>query len=400
MSAAEKIKKLFVKSNVTVRAEVDDRIMDTILRAFEKSKNKESAFVPNIGRIIMKSSFTKLAAAAAIIIAAVIGIVLFEKSSKPAWAIEQTIDILKNYNAIHFSGTTLDEQGKEVSFEAWARANKEQTGSDNFRLKTETGEIFLVAEHSCYRYDPQTQTVNITEGYGQAMGMWPGAKFLESMKEKVLDWQESYATDPATGRERVYVTCSTPAGPDPRSLWFEVDVESKLVISIKQWENMKREGRPSFYAQSITYLADLPDEMFHFETPEGAKTIVQLPGQMDELQDPNAGMQVGNMTEEQAAQEIARRYWQAIVDKDWDTVALLRPITTAEGWKKKYNRNFEKIVEIGQPYQEDGCKLGKIVPCMIKVENNEPQKVNIIVLFREINGQRTCVIAGTTWGSE
>ena len=39
MSAAEKIKKLFVKSNVTVRAEVDDRIMDTILRAFEKSKS-------------------------------------------------------------------------------------------------------------------------------------------------------------------------------------------------------------------------------------------------------------------------------------------------------------------------------------------------------------------------
>ena len=60
---------------------------------------------------------------------------------------------------------------------------------------------------------------------------------------------------------------------------------------------------------------------------------------------------------------------------------------------------FEEIVEIGEPYQEDGCTLGKIVSCTLKFDNNLTRTVNMVVLFRDIDGQNSCVIAGT-WGKD
>lgn len=351
-------------------------------------------------RIIMKSKMTKLATAAAIVLIGLLGMTFLDKTVTPAWAIEETIELLRKFNGIHFSGRTLDQNGNEISFEGWARANEEQTASNHLRLETETGEIDVVSGSQRYQYDPANHTVRITEGYGPAISPWPGADFFESLKKITLDWKETYGNDPASGRDRVFVTCSHPATPDPRSWWFEFDVESKLLVSMKQWENMTRQGTPRIYAASITFLEDLPDALFHFEIPEGANTVTGMPERMNKLQDPNAGMPVEDMTEDQACVEVAGRYWQAVIEKDWQTVAMLRPIATADSWENKYSgSNIEEIVEITEPYQEENCKLGKIVSCTIGFYDGNTTTINMVILFREIDGQRSCVIAGT-WRRE
>ncbi len=364
----------------------------------EQSKPKQSkpGSRTDTWRIIMKSKITKLATAAVIIIGLGMAVHLIDKATTPAWAIEQTIDLLRKFNGMHFTGTMLNEEGKEVSFEAWARANEEQTASNHLRLEIGSGEVDVVSGDRRYEYDPATQTVKITEGYGQAIGIWFGTDFFESLKEIVLDWNQTYGKDPGTDRDRVYVTCSHPAAPDPRSFWFEFDVESKLPVSFKQWENMTREVTPSFYAKSIKYLDDLPDEMFHFEIPEGARTVPALAERNNKLQNPNFGMSLGNMTEEQACVKITGRYWQAVIEQNWQTVAKLHPTSTAEQWKNRYSGgNFEEIVEIKEQYQEDGCT---IVPCTIRFDSNVTRTINTTVIFREIDGQLSCVIA-STWGS-
>jgi hypothetical protein len=335
-----------------------------------------------------------------VILIVVLGITFLDKSVTPAWAIEDTIDLISQYNGIYFTGTTLDEQGKEMFFEAWARANEEQTASDSFRLESSNGQVFVVFNHVCHRYDPQTNVVTITEGYGPAISPWPGAQLLETLKKTTFDWNESYGKDPATDRDRVFVTCSHPAAPEPRSWWFEVDIESKLLVGMKQWENMVRKGIPRFHATSIKYFEDLPDELFHFEIPKGAQTVTHLPELMDKLNDPNSGMLIGNMIEEQACAAIARRYWQAIIEHDWQTVAILRPIATAQQWEDKYSGvNFEEIIEIGKPRWEGGCTIGQIVSCTIRFNNIVIKTINMVILFRETDGQKSCVIAGT-WGKD
>ena len=75
MNSAEKTRKLFAKSDVTVNSKIDDRIINDALTAFDKPEKTQSvSSESNIWRIIMKSRITKLAAAAAIIIVVLLGV--------------------------------------------------------------------------------------------------------------------------------------------------------------------------------------------------------------------------------------------------------------------------------------------------------------------------------------
>ena len=115
MRPTEKIKKLFVKSNVTVSSKLDDKIINDAFQAFENSiKAKPAALQPNIWRIIMKSRITKLAAAAVIIIAVMIGINQFGGSldmASVAWAdVAEKVEQIQTY--IHRTTQTLVDPTK------------------------------------------------------------------------------------------------------------------------------------------------------------------------------------------------------------------------------------------------------------------------------------------------
>jgi hypothetical protein len=69
MKTAEKIKKLFCKSNVTVSSKVNDKILSDTFRAFEKSMNTQSGYSrPNVWRVLVKSRIVRMAVTAAIFI--------------------------------------------------------------------------------------------------------------------------------------------------------------------------------------------------------------------------------------------------------------------------------------------------------------------------------------------
>ncbi len=75
MSSAEKIRKLFAKSGLTVNSKIDDRIISDALTAFDKSeKIKSVSAEPNIWRMIVRSRLTKLAAAAVIVLGLYFGL--------------------------------------------------------------------------------------------------------------------------------------------------------------------------------------------------------------------------------------------------------------------------------------------------------------------------------------
>jgi len=75
MRPVENIEKLIKNINIDTNARIDEEVLGDVVEAFEKSKGKKtSAKEQNIGRIIMKSKITKIAAAAVIIIAVLIGI--------------------------------------------------------------------------------------------------------------------------------------------------------------------------------------------------------------------------------------------------------------------------------------------------------------------------------------
>ncbi len=110
MNSAEKIRKLFAKSDITVNSKVDDRIINDALTAFnEPEKTKSLSAGPNRWRMIMKNRIAKVAAAAAIIAIMVVGMHYLGVSPDGAsvvWA-----DVLRNIEAEQTVTFTLEREG-------------------------------------------------------------------------------------------------------------------------------------------------------------------------------------------------------------------------------------------------------------------------------------------------
>jgi len=74
MRPSENIEKLVKNIDIDTNAKIDKEVLVEVVEAFEKSKSDKSAAAKqNIGRIIMKSKITKLATAAVIIAAIMLG---------------------------------------------------------------------------------------------------------------------------------------------------------------------------------------------------------------------------------------------------------------------------------------------------------------------------------------
>ncbi|MBN2594046.1 MAG: hypothetical protein JXA81_11105 [Sedimentisphaerales bacterium] len=75
MRPSENIEKLIKKLNYETSAETHDRVLGNVLLALDKkAKQKAGAMAPDLWRMIMKTKITKLAAAAVIIAAVLVGI--------------------------------------------------------------------------------------------------------------------------------------------------------------------------------------------------------------------------------------------------------------------------------------------------------------------------------------
>ncbi len=285
MNSADKIKQYFKKAELSINPETDERVFTDVLRARQKIKENRPVIPVNMWRIIMKSPLAKVTAAAALVIVCVIGVFLFSRTSGAAWAIEQSIEALSKYNAVLIEGSEsfLDEDGQLQmrTGKTWWVTNEDQTKVIKERTDIDGVTILIANGQETWRYDPQTNTVIKNRPYGMPEG-WIGSRLLEQLKTfhesgLITKWEVTYGEDPIMNKQRAYLTVAwlDKRYNGPRSMWFEFDVESKLVVSLKQWENADWEGPPSAVSEKITYYESLPDSHFEFEIPEGATVIVE-----------------------------------------------------------------------------------------------------------------------------
>ena len=285
MKSLEDIENRIAKFNVNPRSEMRSKVLDEALE-IQRSQKRKSTSDTYTWRIIMKSPLAKVAAAAILIVACLIGGVVFNQTSNVAWAIEQSIEALNKYKAVIVEGseserTWVEDGSLELRpFKSWAVANKDQTMVEKYRHEAQGIPIITTNGKKTWRYDPQTNTVRIENRAYIASECWFGSRFLEQLKafrESVTftHWQETYGKDPRTGKQRVSLKIAWLKGQfnGPRSMVIEFDVESKLLVSLRQWENAKWEGPATLVAEKITYHENLPDELFEFEVPEGATVI-------------------------------------------------------------------------------------------------------------------------------
>jgi hypothetical protein len=382
-------------------ADVDEKVLADALTTMHKTKSQSAA--PGSGstwRAIMMSRLAKVAAAVAV--TAALFVTLFGKFSEPAWALEQSIDAMKDYRAIHLVGTLHGG-----AMEVWARANRAGTHSSDVVVRAGQGTILWTRNGSTYHYEPSQKAVYFEAALTVGITQWLGPDLLEMLRT-AENVKVVHGKDPATGRRRVMLLCSMIDANGAQSWIIEFDVASKLPVTLKQWPNLDRSGPADVEATQIAYYEDLPDSVFDVRVPEDTPYVekpLQIPdATVGILSNPQDGISAEGMTQQEAAEKAVRALYQAIIDQDLEQLKNICPL--CRNWGDEFLRTIifkpEKedrvvgILEIGPISKTGRSPLGPIaaLPVTVKQQSGKKAQQQMIVQFRQFGDTASCVVHG------
>ena len=271
MRLADNIEKLIRELrvlDVNTTGDMDKRTLDDALKTQKELKKTTPApSGPDIWRTIMRNRKAQLAASAVIVVAVVLALGLWDKSTPAAYAVEQTIEAMRKITTVHVLGTMLD--GGQVKM--WMTVDPETGEHDHFYV--DFPQMTLVATpNGAYRYDKQANKVTHTIGTHYVRSDVRFGRFIEEMFElaKSLDGEIriDFVYDPGRAKEVILLVLET----EQSTLESKIDPETKLPMSMNM--KVKGEPQPGQIGQSfdeIHFDLPLPEGIFEFEIPEGAE---------------------------------------------------------------------------------------------------------------------------------
>ena len=381
--------------------EGDAKALADALRAMQRTRQQAAQPSRIPWRMIMTSKASKLAAAA--IVGAVLFFALFDSFTQPAWALEEAIEAMKDFPAVHVVGAFPGGTA-----EVWIRANEDKTHSTDVVVRGSHGAITWTRDGSTYHYEPSQNTVYFEHAITLGMSQWLGPELLE-MLSTTENSQVVRGKDPATGRDRVMLMCSLVDVHGAQSWIIEFDAASKLPLAMKQWQNLDRSGPPSFDAFKIVYYEALPDSVFDVRIPGDVKHVekpLQIPDEaVGAMSNPQDGIPVEGMTQQEAAEKTMRALYQAVIDQDTNALKSISPLCRNWGdeflrkiiFKPDKDSRIVEILEIGQISKTGHSPLGPIaaVPVVVKLKNGKKIREQMIVQFRQFGDTASCVVHGS-----
>jgi hypothetical protein len=403
MRSADNIEKQITDFTIDVNPDKDRQMLDEVLQIQANARRPSQL---DLWRIITKSKITKYAAAAVIIAGVTIGINMF--TATPAWAIDQTIEALNNIQGIYLSGVAYYPGNPKVDFEIWARPHSENpAASGDFRLREGDHHLCVASEARnvtfVYTERPWQDVVYITEGLNRRCGPFPASDLFSQFKGMATNWKEEYRKDPETGRDSVFVTFEGPALNTAPYWKMQFDVETKLPVHLSVWFNSDYSGQPHFDFTTIVYDPEMSDDLFTFEIPEGAQVVDcrKVRQVLDER--PDCGIEVDNLSTEEACRTVAQVYWQAVIDEDVSAIQNIRPSATGSEWdwlSAIYDKDRPvMLMHIPQVNHLDDPGAFAEVTCILTTKEGKTAKSILNVDIRQTSRGKIGVVAGTL-GSE
>lgn len=380
MSPADNIERSIQELRFTTSPAADERILADAAAALEQStKTAPGPSGPSVWRKIMKSNWTKLATAAAIIaVVSVLAVSVFHGSARPAYAIEQTLEANRGLRSIHIriepAGTGLKE--------AWAQFN------DNGELarmrldmpKTEDGPKVIVWQAD--KAEVWMKAKNIAVVVREPMTIAQIVKMLELFDPKVA--MDALYRSQAEGRVKIEATGPASAGspitlvvnpvgsPERKEIYY-VDPSSKLVQRIEKWRQQNGQYAIESRWDYLEYNQPADPNVFVLNLPEGVTRIDQTTQEV--------GLAKGDLSDEQIAVKVARDFFEALIAKDYAKAGQLFSGMPAAKTEDVFREvRFLRIVSIGaaEPHPMPETR-GLVVPCQIEIEK---QGVKLVHEFR------------------
>ncbi len=402
MKEIQDISQVIRQLHTPASANLDQRVYGEITKAAAVPASAPSAaevHLAEIFRLFLNKKSTRYTLASTLGLVLLVVLVL-NRSTGSAWAMEQAIEALKKYKALHITGY-VTTGGRTTPLDAWARADA--TGNLVETGLAKWGDMTVwTGDNKSYLYDHTHNTVFVEPGITFGLNPWFGPKLLTKLAG-MKDYKAFEGEDPATGQKRAIVTCSLEIPTGPHSFLMEFDVRSKLLVSAKGWRNLKQEGAPNWHFEKILYFEDLPDSAFNFQPPAGTP-FTNMPltipeASLSSLSDPKSGISAEGMSREQACEKILRQLCEARAKNDVARIRQLWPVTAT--WSDEMLREDDQneaaqLLKIGGIERNGRSKLGPLalVPVWFRYKDAREREVWMIVQFRETDQGTSCVVQG------
>jgi hypothetical protein len=199
-------------------------------------------------------------------------------------------------------------------------------------IRTAGGPTIWTEGNATHYYDPGARTVYTDDALTAGFDPWPGPKLFEMARAAGVRMVERRWRFP--NRRIVVTEWSLVTSAGPVSAIAEFDLETKLLVGLRQWDNMDRRGEPGFATDDITYLTDLPDEAFRVDLPAEVsyrpRPVDVRESLLGLLAMPDAGIETAGATLAEAGRLIVTEMWQKLIARDAEGFKRLCPV--ARGW--------------------------------------------------------------------
>mgnify|MGYP001049924346 CR=1 FL=1 len=291
MSSAEKIKRLFAKSDVAVHSKVDDRIVSDAFAAFDRSEETTPVSAErSIRRMIMTSTITKLAVAALLIIAVFVGMHQFGSSldgTSVAFALENAVEALKHVENKH-KVVTIIKPPNRYRYDFWTKYSEDGRAIAT-RFESPDRRLSVCADGVAYSYntayDRSTDRIIKEDSVvyissAKTIDNPPG--YVEQMVTEVAEegGVVKFKTGEENGKKVIVATITfknkrlRPDKVGDVEYVTIFDAETKLPIRGRGYDIENGQNKLNSCVE-FSYNEKLAEDLFKFEIPEGVKVIDQ-----------------------------------------------------------------------------------------------------------------------------
>ena len=377
MNPQDNIEKLIRELVLPASKAADERIVNDALAAYERTEIKKTAErKPDTWRIIMKSRMTKLATAAAVLLIVSLVTTIFVTSTPTAFAIDRVIDAYDNIRFIYIKEFKPD---REVANEFWIQSD--ETGrvvKARYCLpKTEDGTkiITWTPERTELWFKNKggylIMQSNKVENWMQYLVMQCQPKIImQQLLEKQKAGEVEIDIQKPQEKQSSSIIISTSKTKGKKEIYY-INPATDLITHI-EFYRIEDSGDVLLSTMEFhDYNVPINEKMFSLE--DEIPDDVRISDRLNQL----IGVPQGDMTDEQAAAETARQFYQALIEKDYKKAGLIRGGRLEKHAKEQYGQvNITKIISIGpaEP-QLYWVKRGFKVTCELEIINSDGQKV-------------------------
>ncbi len=258
----------------------------------------------------------------AVLVLVLAAVFLWEPSQ--AWSIEQSIEATRAFHALRLRGT----MGGQVRGQLWARSPDSPSGRARLLVRLENGVLVWTEGNATHYYDPGSRVVLTDDAQTAGFNPWPGPRLFELARAAGVRQVDTRWRFPAS--RTVVTEWSFMGANGPTSARAEFDLDTKLLVGIRQWDNMDLRGAPGFETDDISYLADLPDSAFAVDLPRGVafrpRDVEVKDSLLGLLSLDDAGIPAEGASLEEAASRIVAEMLRALIARDVAALRRLCPV--------------------------------------------------------------------------